>query len=71
MCVAGPSAPSQPPLPPPRQPATPAQSTASAEARDREARRRRAAFGPSSTLLTGGSGVTGSANTGGKVLLGQ
>ena len=39
-------------------------------AQDRERRRQAAASGRASTLLTGGSGVSGSATTGAKTLLG-
>lgn len=39
-------------------------------AADDERRRRRAAYGRSDTVLTGGMGVDGAANTGGKKLLG-
>ena len=47
------------------------QDAAVVSARDEEARRRRAAAGQASTLLTGAHGVTTQANTSGKTLLGQ
>lgn len=64
-------APTLPPAPPAiTTKASPDQSPAARDAQDRERRRRRAAFGPASTLLTGGQGVTGAASTTGKTLLG-
>ena len=45
--------------------------TSAASAGDEERRRRRAATGRSDTVLTGGLGVTGQAQTGGKKLLGE
>ncbi len=48
-----------------------AQDAAVVSARDEETRRRRAAAGQASTLLTGAQGVTTQANTSGKTLLGQ
>ncbi len=71
MCMPKPSAPALPPPLPPTQPALPAQSAAGRAARERERRRRRAAFGPAATLLTGGQGLGGTANSGGKRLLGE
>ncbi|WP_225182155.1 hypothetical protein [Pectobacterium aroidearum] len=47
------------------------QDAAVVSSRDDETRRRRAAAGRNSTLLTGAQGVTGSASTGSKTLLGQ
>jgi len=47
------------------------QDAAVIDARDEETRRRRAAAGRNSTLLTGAQGDTNAANTSGKTLLGQ
>ncbi|EEU9533615.1 hypothetical protein ACJY8V_000987 [Escherichia coli] len=47
------------------------QDAAVVDARDEETRRRRAASGQRSTLLTGAQGDTSTANTSGKTLLGQ
>lgn len=47
------------------------QDAAVVDARDEETRRRRAASGRNSTLLTGAQGGTSTANTSGKTLLGQ
>ena len=47
------------------------QDAAVVDARDEETRRRRAASGRNSTLLTGAQGDTSTANTSGKTLLGQ
>lgn len=47
------------------------QDAAVVDARDEETRRRRAASGRNSTLLTGAQGDTSAANTSGKTLLGQ
>lgn len=48
-----------------------AQDSAVVDARDEETRRRRAAAGRASTLLTGAQGDTSQANTSNKTLLGQ
>ncbi|MEO1193595.1 MAG: hypothetical protein AAFY02_17690 [Pseudomonadota bacterium] len=71
MCLPRVSAPPPPPAPPEPQPATPAQTQASRSAQERENRQRRAAFGPSATLLTGGQGVTGRGRSLTKRLLGE
>lgn len=47
------------------------QDAAVVNSRDEELKRRRAAAGRNSTLLTGAQGDTSSANTGSKTLLGQ
>lgn len=68
MCVGSkPSVPSAPAV----QAAPQEQDTAVVGARDDEARRRRAAAGRASTLLTGAQGDTSQASTGSKTLLGQ
>lgn len=72
MCMPKPAAPAlPPPLPPPSQASLPAQSEAARAARGRERRRRRAAFGPSGTLLTGGQGLGEPTAVGAKRLLGE
>lgn len=48
-----------------------AQDAAVVNSRDEELKRRRAAAGRNSTLLTGAQGDTSAANTSGKTLLGQ
>lgn len=45
--------------------------TSARSAGDEERRRRKAASGRSDTILTGGSGLSGGASTGGKKLLGE
>lgn len=68
MCVAKtPKAPAAPEI----QAAPQEQDAAVVDARDEETRRRRAASGRNSTLLTGAQGDTSTANTSGKTLLGQ
>lgn len=64
------------PMPEPAPVAAPIISTIEADetvkkAGDEERKRRRAAYGRSDTILTGGSGVNGLAHTSGKQLLGQ
>ena len=69
MCIGGsPSAPEAPPRLP-EAPVTPSPSILSGEGADQ--RRKRAAAGVSGTILTGPRGVTESAKTGAKTLLGQ
>lgn len=70
MCLSSPDAPKPPP--PPVLPPSPAQDVERAvtDNMDRERRRRLATQGQSSTLLTGGQGLTGPATTAGKSLLG-
>ena len=68
MCMgSSPSVPSAPEV----QAAPQEQDAAVIDARDEETRRRRAAAGRNSTLLTGAQGDTTAANTSGKTLLGQ
>ncbi|HDI8654716.1 hypothetical protein [Escherichia coli] len=68
MCMgSSPSVPSAPEV----QAAPQEQDAAVIDARDEETRRRRAAAGRNSTLLTGAQGDTNAANTSGKTLLGQ
>ncbi|EPV6100125.1 hypothetical protein ACV8AU_001133 [Escherichia coli] len=68
MCMgSSPSVPSAPEV----QAAPQEQDAAVIDARDEETRRRRAAAGKNSTLLTGAQGDTSAANTSGKTLLGQ
>ncbi|POP42143.1 hypothetical protein CHU32_21075 [Superficieibacter electus] len=68
MCVgSSPSVPAAPEI----QAAPQEQDQAVVDARDEETRRRRAANGRASTLLTGAQGDTSAANTSGKTLLGQ
>lgn len=62
------------PTPPPPLPAEPQKANkvdASAKAADKEKRRLRSGFGVQSTIATSPLGVTGTANTAGKTLLGS
>lgn len=70
MCGSTPKAPKPPP--PPVMPPPPAQDVerAVSDNMDRERRRRLATQGQASTMLTGGAGVTGAAQTTGKSMLG-
>lgn len=68
MCIgSSPSVPAAPEI----QAAPQEQDQAVVDSRDEEPRRRRAAAGRASTLLTGAQGDTSTANTSGKTLLGQ
>ncbi|HED3230650.1 MULTISPECIES: hypothetical protein [Klebsiella] len=68
MCIgSSPSVPAAPEI----QAAPQEQDQAVVDSRDEEIRRRRAAAGRASTLLTGAQGDTSTANTSGKTLLGQ
>ena len=68
MCIgSSPSVPAAPEI----QAAPQEQDQAVVDSRDEETRRRRAAAGIASTLLTGAQGDTSTANTSGKTLLGQ
>ena len=73
--VSGPKMPDPlPPPPPPPEPpqaAPPAESPEGRAAREAERRRRRAATGPRSTILTGPGGLGTTAPTTNKTLLGQ
>ena len=75
MCLPGmnkPSAPSVAPTPLPPVVLAPVDADTSAiGASTEEMKRRRAATGKGDTVLTGGLGVTGAAQTGGKKLLGE
>lgn len=74
MCIGGksPSPPKSSPTPLPPVMVAPIEAdTAAASAADDEKRRRRAASGRSDTVLTGGMGAAGQAQTGGKKLLGE
>jgi len=71
MCMSSPRAPAPPPAPPPV-PASPTRDDPEMVEAQRSARRRRiAAQGRSSTMLTGGQGVTEEANLGQASLLGR
>lgn len=65
----GPSAP--PPPPPPPKPEAAEEQQAVDATRERERRRQAQAVGRESTMLTGGQGVSGTATTASKTLLGQ
>lgn len=68
MCIGSkPSVPATPEV----QAAPQEQDQAVVDSRDEETRRRRAAAGRNSTMLTGAQGDTSTANTSGKTLLGQ
>ncbi|MBZ7566772.1 hypothetical protein [Klebsiella grimontii] len=68
MCIgSSPSVPAAPEI----QAAPQEQDQAVVDSRDEETRRRRAAAGRNSTMLTGAQGDTSTANTSGKTLLGQ
>ncbi|HHG7137621.1 hypothetical protein AM337_003150 [Klebsiella pneumoniae] len=68
MCIgSSPSVPAAPEI----QAAPQEQDQAVVDSRDEETRRRRAAAGRASTLLTSAQGDTSTANTSGKTLLGQ
>lgn len=68
MCLGG--SPSAPP-PPPRLPEAPRTPDASASVSSTSEARRKAAVGLSGTILTGARGITETAPTGAKTLLGQ
>lgn len=65
------SAPKPADPPPPPRPAAGEEQQIADETRQRERRRQAAAMGRESTMLTGGQGVTDSAATTAKTLLGQ